>query len=129
MNACSVVLYCQAPLSMEFPRQEYWSGLPFSTPEGLLLQGIFPAQGSNQSLLCLLHRQADCLPLCTTWPMRESSQFHCGGISGQYCHIFMKRWKSRFVWKNLIKFQCQLMQMFKITVWPKLNMATSLCLW
>ena len=23
---------CQAPLSMEFPRQEYWSGLPFPPP-------------------------------------------------------------------------------------------------
>jgi len=23
---------CQAPLSMGFPRQEYWSGLPFPSP-------------------------------------------------------------------------------------------------
>ena len=23
---------CQAPLSMVFPRQEYWSGLPFPSP-------------------------------------------------------------------------------------------------
>jgi len=23
---------CQAPLSMELSRQEYWSGLPFPTP-------------------------------------------------------------------------------------------------
>ena len=26
---------CQAPLSMEFSRQEYWSGLPFLTPGDL----------------------------------------------------------------------------------------------
>jgi len=26
---------CQAPLSMGFPRQEYWSGLPFLTPGDL----------------------------------------------------------------------------------------------
>ena len=26
---------CQAPLSMEFSRQEHWSGLPFSSPEDL----------------------------------------------------------------------------------------------
>ena len=26
---------CQAPLSMEFSRQEYWSGLPFPSPEDL----------------------------------------------------------------------------------------------
>ena len=45
---------CQAPLSMGFPRQEYWSGLPF------ILQGIFPSQGST---LHLLHWQEDSLPL------------------------------------------------------------------
>ena len=26
---------CQAPLSMEFSRQEYWSGLPFPIPRDL----------------------------------------------------------------------------------------------
>ena len=26
---------CQAPLSMEFSRQEYWSGLPFPSPGGM----------------------------------------------------------------------------------------------
>ena len=31
----------QTPLSLEFSRQESWSGLP------ILLQGIFPTQGSN----------------------------------------------------------------------------------
>ena len=36
---------CLAPLSMEFSRQEYWSGLPS------LLQGIFPTQGLNPGLL------------------------------------------------------------------------------
>ena len=34
----------QAPLSMEFSRQEYWSGLPW------LPSGIFPTQGSNPGL-------------------------------------------------------------------------------
>ena len=33
----------QAPLSMGFPRQEYWSGLPFPSPEDLLNPGIEPA--------------------------------------------------------------------------------------
>ena len=36
---------CQAPLSMEFSRQEYWSGLPFP------LQGFFPTWGLNLRLL------------------------------------------------------------------------------
>ena len=47
----------QAPLPMEFSRQEYWSGLPFPTP------GDLPDQGLNLCLLCLLHWQADSLPL------------------------------------------------------------------
>ena len=33
---------CQAPLSMVFSRQEYWSGLPFPTPEDLPNSGIEP---------------------------------------------------------------------------------------
>ena len=36
---------CQAPLCMEFSRQEYWSGLPFPSP------GIFLTQGLNPGLL------------------------------------------------------------------------------
>ena len=31
---------CQAPLSMEFPRQEYWDGLPFPSPRDLPDPGI-----------------------------------------------------------------------------------------
>ena len=34
----------QAPLSIGFSRQEYWSGLPFPS------QGIFPTQGLNLGL-------------------------------------------------------------------------------
>ena len=34
---------CQAPLSMEFSRQEYWSGLPFPTPGNCPSLGIEPA--------------------------------------------------------------------------------------
>ena len=33
-------MVCQASLSMEFPRQEYWSGLPFPPPGDLLNPGI-----------------------------------------------------------------------------------------
>ena len=38
---------CQAPLSMGFCRQEYWSGSPLPSPGNLHspLQGIFPTQG------------------------------------------------------------------------------------
>ena len=33
---------CQAPLSIGFSRQEYWSGLPFLSPEDLSDPGIEP---------------------------------------------------------------------------------------
>ena len=44
---------CQAPLSMGFSEQEYWSELPFPSP------GDFPDQGLKPSLL---HQQVDSLP-------------------------------------------------------------------
>ena len=40
----------QAPPSMDFSRQEYWSGLPFPSPGDLPYPGIFPTQGSNLGL-------------------------------------------------------------------------------
>ena len=45
---------CQAPLSMGFPRAEYWRGLSFFSP------WIFLTQGLNANLL---HWQVDSLPL------------------------------------------------------------------
>ena len=38
--SCFVAL--QAPLSIGFPRQEYWNGLPFPSPENLPEPGIEP---------------------------------------------------------------------------------------
>ena len=46
---------CHDPLSMGFPQQEYWSGLPFPSP-----WAVFPTQGLNPHLL---HWQVDFLPL------------------------------------------------------------------
>ena len=41
---------CQAPLSMEFSRQEYWSGLPFLSPEDLPDPGIEPVSVKSPAL-------------------------------------------------------------------------------
>ena len=62
----------QAPLSMKFSRQEYWSGLLF------LLWGIFLTQGSNPCLLSLPHWQVDSLPL-------SHLQSPFSGIRDQHC--------------------------------------------
>ena len=46
----------RAPLSMGFPRQEYWSGLPFPSPGDLPNAGIEPTPPASPAL------QADSLP-------------------------------------------------------------------
>ena len=55
----------QAPLLIGFSRQEYWSGFLLL----FLLQGIFPNQGSNSCLLCLLYWRAGSLPVSATWKL------------------------------------------------------------
>jgi len=40
---------CQAPLSIEFSRQEYWSGLPFPSPGDLPDPGIKPGSPALQA--------------------------------------------------------------------------------
>ena len=47
------IVACQAPLSMEFSRQEYWNELPFSSP------GHLPDPGTESRSPAL---QADSLP-------------------------------------------------------------------
>ena len=40
---------CQVPLTMGFPSQQYWSGLPFSSPGDLLDSGIEPGPPALQT--------------------------------------------------------------------------------
>ena len=49
MNPWTVA--CQAPLSMGFSRQEYWSGLPFPSPGNLPSQGIKPKSPALQAVI------------------------------------------------------------------------------
>ena len=47
----------QASLSMGFPRQEYWSGLPFPSPGDVPDPGIEPGFPALQEILyCLSHQ-------------------------------------------------------------------------
>ena len=52
---------CQAPLSVEFSKQEYWSGLPFPPPEDLPNPGILPASLASPALTGRFFTN------CTTW--------------------------------------------------------------
>ena len=74
----------QAPQSMEFSRQEYWSGLPFSSPGDLPNPGIEPETPTQQAdtltawttreALCIFQFSSvaqSCPPLCD--PMNHSA--------------------------------------------------------
>ena len=53
---------CQAPLSVGFSRQEYWSGFPFPSPWDLLDSGIEPGYPVSPVLACRFF---------TVWSSRE----------------------------------------------------------
>ena len=55
------IIACQAPLSMEFSKQEYWNGLPFPSPGDLPDPGIEPGSPALQagSLLTELEAKPD----------------------------------------------------------------------
>ena len=74
----------QVPLSKEFSRQEYWSGLPFPSPGDLSNPGImprYPALWTDSSLFEPLEMlrensmelQADSLPSEPPETLRENS--------------------------------------------------------
>ena len=65
----------QAPLSIGFSRQEYWSGLPFPSP------GIFPTQESNPGLPHPLH----CRQILYCWATREAPERQWFQPTGVLC--------------------------------------------
>ena len=92
----------QAPLSMEFFRQEYWNGLLFPT------SGIFLTQGLNLCFLRLLYWQVGSLPLSylgspkwilgpllTNKDTIEAQRFQSLLVnSGPSIHLGLHRWLS-----------------------------------
>ena len=78
----SWIVVCQAPLSMQFPRQEYWSGLPCPTPENLPYQGIEPGSPALQ---------ADSLPTELSGPTRVLCPWNSlGKNTGVGCHFLLQ---------------------------------------
>ena len=57
---------CQAPLSSGFPRQEYWSGLPFLSPGHLPDPGIEPESLALQVDSLLVSHQGSPLAITKT---------------------------------------------------------------
>ena len=70
---------CQAPLSMEFSRQEYWTGLPFTTSGDVPDTGIEPASLASPALAGRFFTS------CTTWEAPGS--FWTAGPKDDLCHF------------------------------------------
>ena len=66
---------CQAPLSMGFSRQEYWSGLPCPSPGDLPNPGIKPTSLLSLALVGRFFTTS------TTWKALPSPTFVQNGIS------------------------------------------------
>ena len=84
---------CQAPLSMEFSRQEYWSGLTFPSPGCLPNPGIEPASPALAG--GLFHNEPPGKPhnhMCTCSVMSDSLWVHGCSLPGSSVHgIFQAR--------------------------------------
>jgi len=74
------VIDCQTPLSMGFPRQEYWNGLPFTSPVDLPDPGIKPASSTLQ---------ASFLPLSLQGNVYKIMSFEKREFSVQMCMSFL----------------------------------------
>ena len=70
----------QGPLSIGFPRQEYWSGLPFLPPGDLSNPGVEPKSPASQAdSLPLSHQES---PDVFYYRVEQFLEFP-GGISGK----------------------------------------------
>ena len=74
---------CQAPLSMGFSRQEYWSGLPFPPEEDFSNPGIEPSSPVSPALQAdsLLRSHRESPENLSNGSMRR----HVRGCSFQHC--------------------------------------------
>ena len=76
VQSCPSLRDATAPLSMEFPRQEYWSGLPFPSPEDLD-PGIKPVSTASSGRFFATKPPlfsmsvANYFPLSTNFPLYE----------------------------------------------------------
>ena len=87
LTLCQLTVAHQAPLSMGFPRQEYWSGLSFPPPGDLSDPGIKPRS---------LALQADSLPLSHLGsPQRNIYVDMLGGASFSFKEILCIEKKER----------------------------------
>ena len=100
----------QAPLSMEFSRQEYWYRLPFPSPEDLLNPGIEPTSPgrqiiywkmlSNTVLEKPLESPLDCKEIKPVHPKGGQRWIFTGRIEAEAPVYWPRDVKSRLIGKD-----------------------------
>ena len=87
----------QAPPSMGFSRQEYWSGLPFPSPGDLPDPGIKPGSPSLQADTLLSEPPGKPFPMTDAWTKKLwyiYTMEYYSAIKRNTCESVLIRWKS-----------------------------------
>ena len=83
--SASCAVACQAPLSMEFPRQEYWSELPFPSPGALPDPVTEPTSPTWQADSLQLSHLGNPASMCTHIIRSDT---HEGNVSSYHGFLF-----------------------------------------
>ena len=102
---------CQAPLSMGFSRQEYWSGLPFPSPGDLPHPGIEPRSPPLQADAGRGFNEAE----EPTWPLLQCK--HYSSSTQRNMNLFCPEHGAH--WKVVIGLQRSLLAMLR--AWTSLQ--------
>ena len=89
---------CQVPVSMGFPRQEYWSGLPFSSPRDLPNAGIKPMSPALADRFPTTQSPGKSLTGC--WQCLRSEFEVSGWSKGNTWVLITLRMVGYEVWRN-----------------------------
>ena len=100
LSATPWTVACHAPLSMEFSRQEYWSGLPFPSP------GDLPNPGTELRSPAL---QVDSLPSEPPRKPRKGKEGNFFKDSGEllpntFALNWLYQWKCTFIQSHLYQY-------------------------
>ena len=88
LSATLWAVACQAPLSMEFSRQEYWSVLPYLTLGDLPNPGIEPTSSASAALACMVLSRFSCIQLSVIlWTVARQAPLFMGFSRQEYWSV------------------------------------------
>ena len=98
---------CQDPLSVGFPRQEYWSGLPFPSPSVTFFQNIFPTKAKpylNQIAKSTPKDKGRNFCIVPVTGIPQLPAFHSWHVHSLACSPRWYIWFLQRFWVNMLHF-------------------------